>query len=138
MLIPEDCDKSHKHIVISRATTKKTIQISELKNTRKRSRGTHKKWGRHPQEGKKWQIQEWEKKMLDSWLSWFTLANQHKWKWSKYTNWKAEIGRVDKNLNQTTLCLKGSHFKFTDIGRLKVKGWMKKIYQVNTNQKRQD
>lgn len=53
----------------------------------------------------------------------------------KFSNYKAEIGRMDKKYDLTICCSKKIHFRVKDESKLKMKGW-KKIYHVNSNQKR--
>ena len=51
--------------------------------------------------------------------------------WHKFTNFKKDIGRMDKILKHgtTIYCLQKIYFKYDDIGRLKVKGCKKDACQ---------
>lgn len=66
MLIPEDCDKSHKHIVISIATTKKLYKSVNSKTLEKDQEGLIKNEEGTHRKAKNDKYKNEKKKMLDS------------------------------------------------------------------------
>lgn len=81
-------------------------------------------YSKNPQGGGR-RKQEWKTENQNTKEQTKTLLYNHsyiKCKWSKYTNEKTKMGRLDEKHDPAVCCLQEIHFKYNDKSRLKVKG----------------